>query len=626
MHISTVKELDELREKFKALKDGLSVTIRVCSGSGCRALGSEDVYNEFKKELKNSNYNVVTDFAECGHNKDEALLSATGCQGLCQSGPLVFVMPSNYIFKGVAVKDVKQIIESAVLNSNPLPSLMFKDDEGKTLCSTDDIPFYKHQKKDVLRHCGVLNFAAIEEFISEGGFEGFVKAVSIKPSEIIDEVERSRLRGKGGGGFLVGRKWRAAVIAEGDERYVICNGDEGDPGAFMDASLMEGDPFSVIEGMLIAARAVGAKKGYIYVRYEYPNAVKSVKAAISKCREYGFLGNDILGYGFDFDIQLIKGGGAFVCGESSALMRSIEGETGEPRSKYIRSTEKGLFDKPTVLNNVETFASIPAIMTKGHYRFASIGTDNSKGTKAFCLSGKVKNTGMIEVEMGTTVEDIIFKIGGGVSDGRSFKAVQTGGPSGGCLPPSQLHLKIDFDELYKAGSMMGSGGIIVMDDYSCMVDVSRYFVEFLLGESCGKCVPCREGLFQLKEILNDISTGNGKLSDIDKLIEIGRYMQKSSICGLGKSAPNPVLSAISNFRDEFEEHIVNKKCRAGVCKNLTSFVIDKDLCTGCLLCKKVCAPLAITGEKSKAHKIDISLCTVCGECRTVCPENAISVL
>jgi NADH:ubiquinone oxidoreductase subunit F (NADH-binding)/ferredoxin len=459
--------------------------------------------------------------------------------------------------------------------------------------------------------------------VAAGGFTSLIKALAMEPGDVIAEVERSGLRGRGGGGFPTGRKWRSCVDAGGDERFVICNGDEGDPGAFMDCCIMEGDAFRVLEGMLICAHAIGSSRGFIYVRNEYPRAVERLGLAIDACREAGLLGEKILGSDLCFDVRISRGGGAFVCGESTALMRSIEGNVGEPRAKYIRSVKRGLYDKPTVLNNVETFACVPAIVREGGEWFAGKGTAKSPGTKAFCLVGKVVNTGLIEVPMGTTLRDVVFGMGGGIIDDRPFKAVQTGGPSGGCLPESELDLPADFDELTAAGSMMGSGGMIVMDDRTCMVDVAKYFLGFLLEESCGKCVPCREGVFQLYRLLHKICEGQGVPADLDKIERLAEDVQVGSLCGLGKSAPNPVLSTLRNFRDEYRSHIEDKRCPAGVCRKITTFVIDADQCTGCLLCKKACPPGAISGEKKKPHLIDEELCTQCGACRLVCKDDAV---
>ncbi|MDK2836805.1 MAG: NADP-reducing hydrogenase subunit HndC, partial [Thermosediminibacterales bacterium] len=533
--------------------------ILVCGGPGCLAKGSREVFEAFKRKIEQNKLHV------------ELQLKETGCQGLCQKGPLVTVKPGNLLYTEVKSEDVGEILDKIIKSDSNYDRALKKD----------EISFYKYQTKIALRNVGEIDPENISDYIERGGYEALKKTLhEMTPEEVIDTVEKSGLRGRGGGGFPTGKKWRYCRNADGPVRYVICNGDEGDPGAFMDRSIMEGDPHSVIEGMVIGAYAVGSRQGYIYVREEYPFAVKRLKKAIEDSRKMGFLGKNIAGSGFDFDIEINRGGGAFVCGESTALMRSIEGNVGEPRAKYIHSVERGLWDMPTVLNNVETWANIPPIINKGWEWYLSFGTKTSPGTKAFSLVGKVKNTGLIEVPMGTTLRDIIFKIGGGMIEGRSFKAVQTGGPSGGCLPAEKLDLQVDFDQLTKEGSMMGSGGMIVMDDRTCMVDVARYFVNFLLDESCGKCVPCREGLKRMSEIMGRITHGLGSEKDLEVLEEICWTMKEASLCALGKSAPNPVLSTIKFFREEYLKHINEKTCPSGVCKHLTTYYIDENICKG----------------------------------------------
>lgn len=578
--------------------------ILVCGGPGCLAKGSREVFEAFKRKIEQNKLHV------------ELQLKETGCQGLCQKGPLVTVKPGNLLYTEVKSEDVGEILDKIIKSDSNYDRALKKD----------EISFYKYQTKIALRNVGEIDPENISDYIERGGYEALKKTLhEMTPEEVIDTVEKSGLRGRGGGGFPTGKKWRYCRNADGPVRYVICNGDEGDPGAFMDRSIMEGDPHSVIEGMVIGAYAVGSRQGYIYVREEYPFAVKRLKKAIEDSRKMGFLGKNIAGSGFDFDIEINRGGGAFVCGESTALMRSIEGNVGEPRAKYIHSVERGLWDMPTVLNNVETWANIPPIINKGWEWYLSFGTKTSPGTKAFSLVGKVKNTGLIEVPMGTTLRDIIFKIGGGMIEGRSFKAVQTGGPSGGCLPAEKLDLQVDFDQLTKEGSMMGSGGMIVMDDRTCMVDVARYFVNFLLDESCGKCVPCREGLKRMSEIMGRITHGLGSEKDLEVLEEICWTMKEASLCALGKSAPNPVLSTIKFFREEYLKHINEKTCPSGVCKHLTTYYIDENICKGCHVCVKVCPTGAISGEIKQPHFIEEDKCIKCGRCFDVCKFNAVRI-
>ena len=488
------------------------------------------------------------------------------------------------------------------------------------------MPFFSHQRRIALRNLGKIAPFDIREYIAVDGYKALAKVLTtMTPDQVIDEITKSELRGRGGGGFSAGKKWRTCCNVKSDTRYVICNGDEGDPGAFMDRSMMEGDPHSVLEGMMICAFAIGAKQGYIYVRDEYPLAVIHLQKAIADCEEHGLLGDKILGADFSFSIRIARGAGAFVCGESSALMRSVAGEVGEPRAKYIHSVIKGLYDQPTVLNNVETFVNVPVIINHGADWFRKIGVSKNSGTKVFSLVGKVRNTGLIEVAMGTTMREIIYDIGGGIIDGRPFKGVQTGGPSGGCLPESKLDLPVDFDSLTEAGSMMGSGGMIVMDDKTCMVDVARYFLQFLVSESCGKCVPCREGLYQLHKLTIKICEGNGTEADIEKMEKLSQEIVVGSLCGLGKSGPNPLLSTIKYYRDEYLAHIHDKKCPAGVCRNLITYRVIPELCTGCLACITACAYHAITGQKKEPHVINQDLCEKCGACVAVCKHDAIEV-
>jgi len=588
--------------------------VAICAGTGCRASGSLKVKEALEAELKKQNMNDVD-------------VLATGCLGFCEKGPMVVIHPDKYFYQHVKVEDVPEIVSKTVANGEVISRLVYRHPETKkTLYREDDLPFYKKQHRIVFGQNGMLDPSKIEAYFNINGYQALAKALSeMTPDQVISEVKKAGLRGRGGGGFHAAVKWEGVRRAHGDPKYVIANGDEGDPGAYMDRSLMEGNPHSVIEGMIIGAYAVGSSQGYIYVRNEYPLAVEHLTIAIAAARENGLLGKNILGTDFSFDIHINKGAGAFVCGESSALFASIEGRAGEPRAKYVHAVEKGLYDKPTVLNNVETWANVPLIINKGADWYASIGTEGSKGTKIFSLVGKINNTGLIEVPMGTTLYEIIYDMGGGIPNGRKFKAVQTGGPSGGCIPESLLDIPVDFDKLYEVGSMMGSGGMIVMDDTSCMVDVARYFLEFLKEESCGKCVPCREGIRRMSDILEDICAGRGKEGDIELLETMGAAIADGSLCALGGSAPNPVLSTIRYFREEYETHIKEHRCPAGVCKALITYSIDAEKCTGCGVCVKVCATQAITGEKKKAHVIDKDKCTRCGACIQSCKFDAINV-
>ncbi len=602
--------------------------IRVCCGPGCLARGAKAIHQELVSEIDAHKAELKKAGLELGVTLTE---KCTGCHGMCEAGPVVTLEPEETFYVHVQPKHAKQIVESTLLGGEIIPSLLYKLDDrkgGEVATKYSDIPFYALQTRIALRNTGVVDPLSFEDWLAHGGIKGFLKALSMEPGQVVDEVENSGLRGRGGAGFPTGRKWKSAIRAkqnQGTDRvWLICNGDEGDPGAFMDRAIMEGDPFSVIEGMLIGAYALGATDGFIYVRHEYPLAVKHLQAAIDTLTAAGLLGQNILGTGMTFNLKISRGGGAFVCGESSALMRSLEGKVGEPRAKYVRSVERGLYDEPTVLNNVESFTCVPLILSRGADYFASMGTANSKGTKAFSLVGKVKNTGLIEVPMGRTLREIIFDIGGGIQFDRPFKAVQTGGPSGGCLPADQLDLPVDFDSLSKAGAMMGSGGMIVMDDRTCMVDVAKYFIKFLIGESCGKCVPCREGLRQVYDLLSKITRGEGEMADLDKIDRLCHTMEVASLCALGKSAPYPVTSTIKYFRDEYEAHIVDKMCPAGVCRDLITYEIN-DKCTGCLVCLRHCPVEAITGEKQKLHVIDQDACISCGICDSVCKFDAVDI-
>jgi NADH-quinone oxidoreductase subunit F len=617
MKIDTVSKLDKWRKECQKKQQAIKAKILICLGPGCLASGSEQIYDEFLKTLKKKKINDIT----------VESIKKTGCHGFCARGPLVVVEPQGIFYSKVKKADVADIIEKTLINGKIIDRLLYKDPgTEKIYTEWRKIPFYEHQQKIALRNVGQIDPDAIEDYIAVGGYAALAKVLkSMKPAEVVEQVAKSGLRGRGGAGFSTGRKWATCAKAESDIRYVLCNGDEGDPGAFMDRCIMEGDPHTVLEGMIICAYAVGSTEGYIYVREEYPLAVVNLQRAVDEARKYGLLGDDILGSGLQFDIKISKGGGAFVCGESSALMKSVAGEIGEPRAKYVRSVLKGLHDKPTVLNNVESYANIPVIIEKGADWFASIGTKKSTGTKAFSLAGKIRNTGLIEVPMGITLREIIYDIGGGVLDNRQFKAVQTGGPSGGCLPAAKLDLQVDFDTLTENGSMMGSGGMVVMDDQNCMVDVARYFLNFLVEESCGKCVPCREGLYQLHNLCKKICDGEATSDDLELMEKLSETIVSASLCGLGQSGPNPFLSTILYFRDEYIAHIKDKKCPGGVCKSLITYRINEN-CDGCMACLTVCTSEAITGEKKKKHLIDEIKCNRCGACYAVCNINAIDII
>jgi NADH-quinone oxidoreductase subunit F len=613
--LQSPEDLARLRQDLQDRRDPDRPCLAICAGTGCQAYGVNRVIEAFGEELENRGM------------ADQVDILATGCPGFCERGPLVTIKPQGVFYQRVQINDVPEIVEAMLANGRVVERLLYEDPKnGEKIIHEQDVPFYKLQHREILWISGLLDPTRIEDYIALGGYAALMRALSeMEPREIVDIVKRSGLRGRGGAGFSTGRKWEGCHRAEGEIKYVICNADEGDPGAFMDRAVLEGNPHSVLEGMIIGAYAIGSHEGYIYVRNEYPLAVENATLAVAAARTYGLLGENIAGSGFDFDIHIRRGGGAFVCGESSALMQSLQGNVGEPTAKYVHTVEKGLWDRPTTLNNVETWANVPLIIGKGWEEYASIGTEGSKGTKIFSLVGKINNTGLVEVPMGVTLREIIFDIGGGIPNGKRFKAVQTGGPSGGCLPEHMLDLQVDFDELAKAGSMMGSGGMIVMDENTCMVDIARYFLDFLKEESCGKCVPCREGIARSLEILNRICEGQGRPGDILLLEELAETVQGFSLCALGKTAPNPVLSTIKFFRDEYEAHILEQRCPAGVCKPLIEYWIDPDLCAGCGACIRVCPQLGIEGEKQAPHVLNKQRCIKCGACYDVCRFDAIVI-
>lgn len=608
------ESLARLRADASTKKSACRTVVRVCN-TGCKSRRSDQVLAGLDEAVRAADLDR------------EVLVRPTGCHGFCEMGPIVVIEPQGVCYVKVGLKDIPEIVSETIVKGKRVESLLWTaPDNGHTFTLEKDIPFYQGQQMLVSRRCGVIDPTSIDDYLADGGYSALEKTLfSLSPDEVIEEVRLSGLRGRGGGGFPVGWKWQSCRKAEGVIKYVIANGDEGDPGAFMDRSLMEGDPHSILEGMAIGAYAIGASRGYIYVRDEYPIAVEHLSIAVEQAERNGLVGERILGSDFSLAISINRGAGAFVCGESTALMNSLEGRVGEPRAKYIHTVESGVWERPSTLNNVETWANIPPIINQGAQWYARVGSNGSSGTKIFSLAGKVRNTGLVEVPLGTTLRRIIFDIGGGIQGDREFKAVQTGGPSGGCLPATRLDMPVDYDRLAEAGSMMGSGGMIVMDQGTCMVDVARYFVDFLLFESCGKCVPCREGLTQMHEILTRICDGDAGAEDLDTLVTLSTYMKQTALCGLGQSAPNPVTSTLRYFKNEYEAHVFQKKCPAGVCRNLIHYVIDPDLCNGCTLCLRECPDQAISGENKEVHTINQDLCVRCGLCVSLCKQGAVRI-
>lgn len=603
------KELD-LRVNLKA--DTREKHILVCRGTGCTSSKSPKIIEEFRRILKEKNI-------------DNVRVIQTGCFGLCAKGPIVIIRPEDTFYAMVTPEDCEEIINTHIIEGKKVERLLCKDVDGKLVDRLDELNFYKKQERIALKNCGIINPECIDEYIAFDGYKALEKVLTtMSQDDVINEILESGLRGRGGAGFPTGKKWMFTKMAKGDQKYVVCNADEGDPGAFMDRSILEGDPHCIIEAMMIAGYAIGANKGYIYVRAEYPIAVQRFQKAIDQAREYGILGNKIWGTGFKFDLEIRLGAGAFVCGEETALLESIEGRRGQPRLKPPFPANAGLWQKPTLINNVETYANITKIILNGAKWYSSIGTETSKGTKVFALGGNVVNIGLVEVPMGTTLREIVFDIGGGIPNGHGFKAAQTGGPSGGCIPAEYLDTPIDYESLGAIGSMMGSGGLIVMDDTKCMVNLAKFYLGFTVDESCGKCNPCRIGTKRMLEMLTKITEGNGKDGDIEKLEELAKAIKKTSVCGLGQTAPNPVLSTIKYFRNEYEAHIIDKKCPARECKALANIEINPELCKGCGICKRQCPVNAISGEVKQPHKIDPKICIKCGACVNKCPFKAIS--
>ena len=617
-----IKNEQELRAKIATCTGSLKCKFEgtngkraliVCGGTGCLSSDSAAIIEEIERQIKERGL------------EEKVSVNKVGCFGFCSQGPFVKIFPEDTLYRGVSVKDVEEIFEKDILNGEVVERLLYKDPiTGGLIQKQEDINFYKKQLRIALHGCGTINPEQIEEALGDGAFQGLLRALTMTPQQVIDEVLASGLRGRGGGGFPTGRKWQFARNQENDVKYVVCNGDEGDPGAFMDRSILEGNPLAVIEGMMIAGYAIGAQNGYFYVRAEYPIAVERLRIAIKQARELGLLGENILGSGFSFDVHIRLGAGAFVCGEETALLNSIEGQRGMPRPRPPFPAVKGLWGKPTIINNVESYACVPTILREGAEKFASVGTERSKGTKVFALGGKVNNVGLVEIPMGTTLRELIFDIGGGIPGGKKFKAIQTGGPSGGCLTEKDLDEQIDFDNLVSLGSMMGSGGAIVMDEDNCMVDVAKFYMEFICDESCGKCSPCRIGTKRMLEILTKITDGKGEMKDLEELEELAEYVKSNSLCGLGQTAANPIISTMKQFREEYIAHIVDKKCPAKICKNLMEYYIEPEKCKMCSLCARQCPVGAISGEVRKTpYVIDQAKCIKCGMCLSSCKFGAI---
>ncbi len=609
--INSPTELEELRQEILSQRDPDKPCITLCSGTACHATGSEKIASAIEQEIEKQGLEAEVDFRR------------TGCHGFCERGPIVVIYPEEICYLQIKPEDIPEIISQTVKEKKVIERLLYTDPTtGEKVTYESEIPFYNNQERLVFGPNRRIDPKSIEDYLAIGGYRALAKALfEMKPEEIIEEVKKANLRGRGGGGFPTGRKWEFCRNAPGDIKYVVVNCDEGDPGAYMDRALMEGNPHSVLEGLIIGAYAIGSHEGFVYVRQEYPLAVENLNIAIKQAEEYGFLGQNILGSGFDFIVNVHRGAGAFVSGEETGLLISLQGRAGEPRPRPPYPAIRGLWDKPTNINNVETWANVPLIIDRGAEWFASIGTEGSKGTKIFSLVGKVNNTGLVEVPMGMSLRDIIYNIGGGIPGGKKFKAVQTGGPSGGCIPEEFLDSAVDFDELTRLGSIMGSGGLIIMDEDTCVVDVARYFVDFLCDESCGKCIPCREGLRHMRELLNDIVEGKGKEEDIELLEELSRVMAKASLCALGTTAANPVLTTLRYFRDEYRAHVEEKRCPALVCKELVSYYIDPAKCQACLICLRNCPAEAISGARNQIHVIDQAKCTKCDTCFDVCPAR-----
>jgi len=589
--------------------------LMVCGATGCLASGSKDVTEVLEKELSDRGI------------RDKFRIVMAGCPGFCEVGPIIVVYPDEVFYCRLDPENIAEIVEQHFVNGEIVEKHLFKPPKSKEVKRFyDEIPFYSKQVFNVLRNSGRVNPESIDEYIMRGGYRALTRALDMKSEDIVEEVKTAGLRGRGGAGFPSGLKWKFTLQAPGTKKYIVCNADEGDPGAFMDRSILEGDPHAIIEGMLIAGLAIGSDEGYVYCRAEYPLAIQRLKMAIEQAEEYGLLGENILGSGYNYKLNIKEGAGAFVCGEETALLASIEGKRGVPRPRPPFPAQKGLWDYPTCINNVETFANVPLILRLGAEEYAKVGTENSKGTKVFALAGKVNNTGLVEVPMGITIKEIVYDVGGGIQKDRAFKAVQIGGPSGGCLPEDKLDLPVDYDSLTQAGAIMGSGGMIAMDEFTCMVDLARYFLSFTQNESCGKCTPCREGTKRMLEILERITEGEGKLEDLDTLRDLASSIKDSSLCGLGQTAPNPVLTTLRYFEHEYREHIEEKYCRSGICKELFEYAIDPESCNGCRACTKVCAVDAISGEKKEPHKIDVELCTKCGSCVDRCRQDAIKII